>query len=188
MANKIIGAGGFAREVAAMIGGKCEFYVTREYMAGDTRHISGLYGFRNYGRCILAIGAPKIRESFAYNHLLRTVISKRANVRKGNKIGKGSIICDGATLTTNIKLGTCVIVNINATIGHDTKVGRFTTISPGANISGNVTIGQRCYIGSGASIREGITICDDVTIGMGAVVVKDITEPGTYVGVPAKKL
>lgn len=33
-----------------------------------------------------------------------------------------------------------------------------------------------------------ITICNFVTIGAGAVVVKDITEPGTYVGNPIKKI
>jgi len=33
-----------------------------------------------------------------------------------------------------------------------------------------------------------VTVCDDVVIGAGAVVTKDITEPGTYVGNPAKKI
>ncbi len=40
-------------------------------------------------------------------------------------------------------------------------------------------------IGSGAIINQGIRICDDVKIGSGTVVIRDITEPGTYVGVPA---
>jgi len=33
-----------------------------------------------------------------------------------------------------------------------------------------------------------VSICDDVVIGAGAVVTKDITEPGTYVGNPTRKL
>ena len=32
------------------------------------------------------------------------------------------------------------------------------------------------------------TICDNAVIGAGAVVTKDITEPGTYVGIPARKI
>lgn len=48
-------------------------------------------------------------------------------------------------------------------------------------------IGDRVYIGSNATILP-ITICSDVTIGAGAVVTRDITEAGTYVGNPARKL
>jgi acetyltransferase-like isoleucine patch superfamily enzyme len=48
-------------------------------------------------------------------------------------------------------------------------------------------IGNKVYIGSNATILP-ISICDDVVIGAGAVVTKDITEPGTYVGNPAKKI
>ena len=43
-------------------------------------------------------------------------------------------------------------------------------------------------VGTGAQILQGLTICDDTIIGAGAVVTKDILEPGTYVGIPAKKI
>lgn len=47
-------------------------------------------------------------------------------------------------------------------------------------------IGNRVSIGSNATILP-VVICDDVVIGAGSVVTKDITEPGTYCGNPAKK-
>ncbi|MCL2065134.1 MAG: N-acetyltransferase [Candidatus Cloacimonetes bacterium] len=47
-------------------------------------------------------------------------------------------------------------------------------------------IGKNVYIGSNATILP-VSICDNVVIGAGAVVTKDITEPGTYVGNPARK-
>lgn len=100
----------------------------------------------------------------------------------------GIILCPGVSITTNVLMGKCVTVNLNCTIGHDTTIGDFTTINPGVNVSGNVLIGDRCQIGSNAVIKEGVKICDDVVIGAGAVVVKDITEPGIYVGVPARPL
>ena len=43
-------------------------------------------------------------------------------------------------------------------------------------------------MGTGAHILQGLTISDDTIVGAGAVVTKDITEPGTYVGVPARKI
>jgi acetyltransferase-like isoleucine patch superfamily enzyme len=48
-------------------------------------------------------------------------------------------------------------------------------------------IGNKVSIGSNATILP-VTICDQVVIGAGAVVTKDIMEPGTYVGNPARKL
>ena len=41
--------------------------------------------------------------------------------------------------------------------------------------------------GIGASVKNNVTICGGCIIGAGAVVVKDITECGVYVGVPAHK-
>ena len=48
-------------------------------------------------------------------------------------------------------------------------------------------VGNRVSIGSNATILP-VHICDDAVIGAGAVVTKDITEPGFYVGNPARKL
>jgi len=49
-------------------------------------------------------------------------------------------------------------------------------------------IGDRVFIGVGATVVDGITICADVTIGAGGVVIGDIIDPGTYVGVPVRRV
>lgn len=48
-------------------------------------------------------------------------------------------------------------------------------------------IGNNVSIGTNATIMP-VTICDNVVIGAGAVVTKDISEPGFYVGNPARKI
>ena len=48
-------------------------------------------------------------------------------------------------------------------------------------------IGSRVSIGTNATVLP-VNICDDVVVGAGSVVTKDITEPGIYVGNPARKL
>ena len=48
-------------------------------------------------------------------------------------------------------------------------------------------IGNRVSIGSNATLLP-VSICDDVVIGAGAVVTRDIAEPGTYAGNPARLL
>jgi UDP-perosamine 4-acetyltransferase len=59
---------------------------------------------------------------------------------------------------------------------------------PGAIVSGNVKIHDMVYIGTNASIKEKISIHSLTTIGSNATVVKHINIPGTYVGVPAKRI
>jgi acetyltransferase-like isoleucine patch superfamily enzyme len=67
------------------------------------------------------------------------------------------------------------------------------TFSDGAPAGGDSSkwkstkIGNHVSIGSNATILP-VSICDAVVIGAGAVVTKDITEPGKYVGNPARKV
>ena len=79
-------------------------------------------------------------------------------------------------------------LNLITTIGHDCSIGDYFTTAPGVQISGNEIIGDRVYFGTRSCVKEKIHICDDVTIGMNSGVVKKITESGTYIGTPAKKI
>lgn len=51
----------------------------------------------------------------------------------------------------------------------------------------STVLGENVSVGSNSTILP-VTICNDVVIGAGAVVVKDITEPGVYIGNPARKI
>lgn len=180
----IIGKGGFAREVVE--------YLKLEWPMAEISMFE--YGMitkaSEYDKVLIAIGDPQARQQIANQFPLMPYTSYKNNnsMAYRYRMGTGVIICPGVVITVNVDIGDHVHLNLGCTVGHDTRIGDFTTISPGAAISGNVTIGKRCYIGSNAAIREKVTICDDVIIGAGAAVVKDITEPGTYVGVPCRKL
>lgn len=49
-----------------------------------------------------------------------------------------------------------------------------------------IRIGDNVWVGAGVRILDGVEIAGGSVIGAGAVVVKSLTEPGSYVGVPAK--
>jgi len=51
----------------------------------------------------------------------------------------------------------------------------------------HTSIGNRVSVGTNATILP-VAICDRAVVGAGAVVTKDITEPGIYVGNPARLL
>lgn len=50
------------------------------------------------------------------------------------------------------------------------------------------SMGDNVVIGAGTTVLGPVTICDDVIIGAMSLVNKDISEPGVYVGIPAKKI
>ncbi len=51
-----------------------------------------------------------------------------------------------------------------------------------------VSIGDGCWIGANAVILPGVSIANGIVVAAGAVVTRDLTEPGVYGGVPAKRL
>jgi len=192
----IFGAGGFAKEVACIAkpiafidiqAGKPILDIpveTIDFFEPD-KHVA-----------IVAVGDPNLRDRIgARLSLLKhgaqfaNLIAPSAKILdKSVKYKCGAVICDGCILTCDISLGEHVQLNLNTTIGHDCVIGDYFTTAPGVHISGNCQIGHHVYFGTNSCTIEGISICDRVTIGAGAVVTKDITEPGTYVGVPARRI
>lgn len=169
---QLLGAGAFAREVAEYIRviGKTECRLV-DTTTDAVEDIPSL----------IAIGSPKVRKMLAEQYELDYKIANFGVSYGEVRVKQGVIICPGTQITTNVTIGKHVIINLNCTIGHDVVIGDYVTINPGVNVSGNVTIGNNCTIGSNTFIKEGISICDNVTIGGGMIIVKDITEPGTYV-------
>jgi sugar O-acyltransferase (sialic acid O-acetyltransferase NeuD family) len=195
MKKALIGAGGFAREIKVHIGDptmKC--FVDDQYWKENNEYIFPLSEFNpTEYEVIVAIGDPKDR----YEMIQRlpketkyfTFIHPSSQIL-GNDvaIGKGSIICAGCILTTNIKIGDHAHLNLHTTVGHDCRIGDYFTTAPGAKISGNCNILDCVYVGTNASVKQKISIHSFSTVGMNAAVVKNIEESGTYVGVPAKKI
>ena len=100
----------------------------------------------------------------------------------------GTAVFDGAVVNAGVVTGPTCVVNTNATVEHDCRFGTNVHIAPGATVSGGVTIGDHTFIGAGTVVIHGIRIVEGCMIGAGAVVTKDLTEPGTYVGTPARRV
>ena len=139
----------------------------------------------------VAIGdaADRAREAEALPAgLLTTVIHPKASVSPYALIAPGCFIAAQAVVGPNARLGVSVIVNHGAVVDHDASVADFCHVAPLAALSGGVRLGRRVLVGSGASILPGLSVGDDVVIGAGAVVVEDLPGPGTYAGVPARRV
>ncbi len=203
----IIGAGGFGQEVLCLIMDiyanthlKAEeftcFMVDDEYYESPV--IRGIPVIRKSQfdpmqfHVVVAIGNPVAREKMVNSLPLSTtyasLIHPTAQIGQWVKVKEGAIITAGAILTCNISIGKHAHINLHTTIGHDCEIGDFFTTAPSVNISGNCLFGDRVYFGTNSAIREKTKVCGDVVVGMGAMIVKNIDEPGIYVGNPAKKL
>ena len=115
------------------------------------------------------------------------LVAPGATVHAGVALGAASVVLDGAVVVTGAALGRACIVNTNASVDHDCRLGENVHVAPGAIVCGGVSIGSHCLVGAGATLVPGIDVCTGVLIGAGAVVVRDVTEPGTYVGTPARR-
>ena len=104
------------------------------------------------------------------------------------EIGNGTVVMAGAVINCCTKIGRGCIINTSATIDHDNIIEDFVHISPGAHLAGTVKVGKGSWLGIGSVVSNNINISSGCILGAGAVVVKDIVEPGTYVGVPVRRI
>ena len=102
--------------------------------------------------------------------------------------GAGSMILTGAVVNPGARIGRGVIVNTGAVVEHDCIVGDFCHLAPRSVMLGDCTLGDEVWLGANATVVQGVSICSNATIGAGAVVTRNITEPGTYAGVPARRI
>lgn len=190
MKKALIGFGGHAREVMAQIGEQLPCFVDDEYVIEGTQPLSS-FNPTEY-EVIVAVGSSKDRydivQKLPKETKYFTFIHPTALIMDVVEIGEGSFIGAYSILTTNIKIGKHTLLNRGNQIGHDSTIGDYFSAMPGAIISGNCTIHDCVYVGTNASIKEKITIHSLTTIGSNAAIVKHIEEPGTYIGIPAKKI
>ena len=135
------------------------------------------------------------------------------NIIKGNDVKIiEPVNLYGCTLGNNVFVGPFVEIQNDVTIGEKTRVQSHSFICSNVEIGADCFIGHgvmfvndkfidrklskdflptklgnKVYVGSNSTILP-VSICNDVVIGAGSVVTKNITDPGTYAGNPAKKI
>lgn len=208
----VVGAGGFAREVAWLI--RDLNRVTRQfeflgYLVSDMSRLcetdsreevlgdfNWLDGGNRADALVFGIGTPQTKLNLAAELGLcfprlewPTLIHPTVQVDLGSsRFERGVVMCAGSVGTVSLEFHEFSMINLLCTIGHESRIGRGAVLNPAVNISGGVTIGEGVLIGTGAQVLQYINVGDNATVGAGAVVNKDVEAGATVVGVPAKAI
>ena len=202
----IIGAGGVGRETALI--------VQQINQLDDTWNLVGFVddNLDNFGKVIngysviggidtlelldedyyvvIAIANYKVKKSIVERlkgkFRFATIVHPKVWIHDFMTLGEGSIIYEGAILTSNIEIGNHVIICPKCGVGHDSKVKDYVSLLWNVNVSGNDLIDEGVLMGTGSTVIQGKTIGKGATIGAGAVVVDNVDPFSTAVGVPAK--
>lgn len=115
----------------------------------------------------------------------KSFIGPFVEIQKGATIGRRTRIQSHAFICELVTIGDDCFISHGAMFINDP----FAAGGP----AGKPELWRSTHIGNGVSIGTNATImpvkiCDRAVIGAGAVVTKDITEPGFYVGNPARFL
>ena len=140
-----------------------------------------------------AIGVPELRNKIISKMektgvKFATVIAPTAYVATDAVIGEGTVVLNRVVINANVKIGRNVILNTGSIVEHDSTVGDSTHVSTGAIMNGNCHVGRDCFVASGSIMMHGTSIGDRVVVGVGSTVSKNLTEPGVYLGSPARKI
>lgn len=197
----IFGAGGHGRVLvdAALLGRRWNRIVVSDRKLPDNQsellpgiHLLAVAAAAALDPVIhIAIGNNQFRqnEASAWGHeRLVSVVHPAAVVSVFSSIKSGCFVAAGAVIGPSAQVGMGVIVNHGAVVDHDVEVGAFSHIAPNASLGGHVKLGQRVLIGSGAVVLPSVAIGDDVSVGAGSVVTMNLLEPGTYAGIPARRI
>lgn len=207
----IVGAGGFAREVAWLVAEQNrvrEEWDFRGYVVSDLARLGdrdsraevlGDFDWlathrQEFDALAFGIGTPKPKAALApqldalcpHAEWPALVHPSVQMDRASSKLARGVLICAGVVGTVNLVLEEFAMVNLCCTLGHEARLGRCAVLNPTVNVSGGVDIGDEVLVGTGAQILQYVKLGHGAVVGAGACVVKDVAAGVTVVGVPAK--
>lgn len=140
---------------------------------------------------VIGVGEPAVRE-LLYNKVkadglrVATLIHPGVYIDETTEIGEGVVICEGCTVTCNVRIAENTYVQPHSMIGHDICIGKHCVISANTEIGGANVIGDRVYLGFLSGTKEGITIGSDTICSAGAIVFRSLPDNVIAVGNPAR--
>jgi sugar O-acyltransferase (sialic acid O-acetyltransferase NeuD family) len=132
--------------------------------------------------------AAQIRQLAAAELPLATVISPTATVGAEATVSGGCFVGHHAHIGPSANIGAGCIINTAAVVEHECVIGECSHIAVRGCVAGRSRLGDGVFLGAGAVVIDSISVASNVIIGAGGVVVAAIHSPGSYVGVPVRRI
>jgi len=161
---------------------------------GRIEQIEQSYAQAQFDEILLGVGykhfdfRKHIYEKLSGNVPFAKAINSSSYVAPTCQLGNGTVILPGCTLDRNVVVQANVFLNVGCVVAHDTTIGAHSFFGGLVGIAGASQVGECCFVGMGATVIDHVNVCRDAIIGAGAVVTRNITQPGTYIGCPARPL
>lgn len=203
----LIGAGGLAREVVALLEGSQEYKPTgllddNEALYGTD--IGGLpvlgsvdsVGDHGDADILVCTGSGRSRRAIV-DRLHRmgvddsryaTVVAPDVQISSDSSVGVGSIILAGSVLTASVTVGRHNVLMPHAVCTHDNQLGDYVTLCAGVALGGHVVVAHEAYLGMNSSVRQHVQIGESAVLGMGSVLLTDVPADEIWAGNPARNI
>jgi len=202
----IIGAGDLGIQLAHHVSARADMEVAGYFddtkpqgsqisgypLLGGIDHVVEQFAAGKFDELLIAIGykymafRQELYERFQPAIPFARLVHPQAWVDPTSTIGPGAIVYAGCIVDMYSSIGANTLLNVGCVIAHHSKIGAGCFLSPAVKVAGFVDIAPSSSLGIGTIVIDNVSIASGVRTGAGAVVIDDITEPGLYVGVPAK--
>jgi len=200
----LLGAGGFAEEVADLVSDCPGFEVAgfvesrdrsrcEQPLAGRPVHwIDEIGAFAGTHLACCALGttdrAEFTRQVEEAGLAFATIVHPSAHVSRTAVLDAGVLVGAAVVVGAYAHVGNHTILNRGVLVGHHVEIGSHVSVMPGANIAGFAVVGDQAYVGMGALVLNNRRVGAQAVIGAGSVVTKDVSTGTTVVGVPARAM
>lgn len=193
----IMGAGGFAREVAdlcADLGHEVAAMYAEEPESSEVNGIPVVTELDavSFDSAVIAVGDSTVRkrwwEMLDSAARCEPLIHPSAYVSPSATLGNGTTVMQNAVVTANAVIGGNSLLNVGCYVAHDCTIGAHTHVAGGVNLGGYASVGEGCLLGTGAILLPSASVGDWVTCGAGAVILDNVPSRDTVAGIPARSI
>ncbi|UUX48354.1 acetyltransferase [Nisaea acidiphila] len=197
----IVGCGGHAKVIAAMIEGGTRYevasFVDRDARAEATfldRPVIGENAFlaAGSGEAVVVGLGEWLRRKDAVARLraagwtdFPAVIDPSAVVAADVQVGEGAVLMPGTVVNPGTEIGAFCVLNTGAVLDHDCSMADGSALAPGVTVGGGCRIGAGAYLGIGASLAHGCSVGNGAVLGGGGFLMQDAGPGEFWAGVPA---